>query len=153
MLAPVVGVLAERVRTVLLGSALTFVTIGALDVITIDLAIGRFDGTASTAAWMMATLGAGGICGAAVGECYLAIAAGVAQMVQHGTVVGTVSAGDGVGEIALLRNVARTAGVRAETTVHAIAVGKEDFLIAVTGHPATAAAADTIISGHGVEPS
>ena len=32
--------------------------------------------------------------------------------------------------------------------MHAIAVGKEDFLIAVTGHPATAAAADTIISGH-----
>ena len=68
VLAPVVGVLAERVRTVLLVSALTFVTIGALDVITIDLAIGRFDGTASTAAWMTATLGAGGICGAAVGE-------------------------------------------------------------------------------------
>ena len=84
---------------------------------------------------------------------YLAIAAGVAQVVRHGTVVGTVSGGDGVGEIALLRNVARTADVRAETTAHAIADGKEDFMNAVTGHPATAAAVDTIISGHGVEPS
>ena len=288
------AVAEPAVRTVLLVSALTFVTIGALDVITIDLAIGRFDGTASTAAWMTATLGAGGIIGllpdeefafvmlfiagfgqvvvaissqsilqrcspaAAVGrifalrealycgglgigsilastlidafgleasllvigallptcsalnartmwrldaaatvpivelsllrtlpifrwlpapaleglarsaapvrfepgtylmvegeagEHFLAVASGVALVLQHGTVVGTVSSGDGVGEIALLRNVARTASVRAETTVHAIAIAKEDFLIAVTGHPATAAAADTIISSHGV---
>ena len=318
------AVTEPAVRTVLLVSALTFLTIGALDVITIELAIGRFDGTASTAAWMTATLGAGGIFGAAVGsrligrrlapalvvaallygvalvaigllpneafafvmlfiagfgqvvvaissqsilqrcspaaavgrifalrealyclglgtgsivasalidafglevsllvigallpicsavnartmwrldaaatvpivelsllrtlpifhrlpsptleglarsatsirfepgaylmvegepgERYLAIAAGVAQVRQHGTLVGTVSNGDGVGEIALLRNVARTASVQAETAVDAIALAKEDFLIAVTGHPATAAAADTIITGHG----
>lgn len=87
------------------------------------------------------------------GERDLAIAAGVAQVRQHGTVVGTVSSGDGVGEIALLRKVARTASVRAKSAVHAIAIDKEDFLIAVTGHPATAAAADTIISNHAVEPS
>ncbi len=322
------AVAEPAVRTVLLVSALNFVTIGALDVITIDLAIRRFDGTSSTAAWMTATLGAGGILGAAIGsrligrrlapalvlatlvyglalgvvalfpnerfafvmlfvaglgqvlvaiatqsilqrcspaaavgrifalrealyclglaagsilastlitafgleatllvigsllptcsafntrtmwrldtaatvpivelsllrnlpifhrlpapaleglarsattvrfepgtylmiegdpgERYLAIATGVAHVLQRGKSVGTVKSGDGVGEIALLRNVARTASVRAESTVHAIAIAKEDFLIAVTGHPATAAAADTIITGHGVAPS
>ena len=313
------------VRTVLLVSALTFVTIGALDVITIELAIGRFAGTASTAAWMTATLGAGGIFGAAVGsrligrrlapalvvaslvyglalggigifpnegfafamlfvagvgqvvvaiasqsilqrcspaaavgrifalrealyclglaggsilasilitafgietalvavgaflpacsalnarkmwrlddaatvpivelsllrrlpifrrlpapaleglarnatsvhfqpgtylmtegepgERYLAIASGAAEVLQRGTAISTVTDGDGVGEIALLRNIPRTASVRAATTVHAIAVDKASFLIAVTGHPATVAVADSIITGHGV---
>lgn len=298
------------VRTVLLVNGLSFVTIGALDVITIDLAIRRFDGSSSTAAWMTATLGAGGILGAALGsrligrrlapalvcatlayggsialigifsnqrfvffmlfvagvgqvivaissqsilqrcspalaigrifalrealfclglaagsiaasasiaglglggtlvavgallpmgaavsartiwgldaaatvpvvelallrrlpifgrlpaptleglarsvtpvdfepgaylmvegepgDRYLAIAAGVAEVSQQGVVIGTVTTGDGVGEIALLRDVPRTASVRADTKVEAMALGKEEFLIAVTGHP------------------
>ena len=320
------AVAEPAVRTVLLVGALTFVTIGALDVITIDLAIGRFQGTASTAAWMTATLGAGGIFGATVGsrligrrlapalvmaslvygltlggiglfpnegfafamlfvaglgqvvvaissqsilqrcspaaavgrifalrealyclglavgsilastlittlgikttlvvvgallpvcaalnarkmwrlddaatvpivelsllrrlpifrwlpapaleglarnatpvqfepgtylltegeqgERYFAIASGSAEVLQHGTVISAVTGGDGVGEIALLRNIPRTASVRAATTVHALALDKASFLIAVTGHPATVAAADGIITGHGVE--
>lgn len=319
------AVAEPAVRTVLLVGALTFVTIGALDVITIDLAIGRFQGTASTAAWMTATLGAGGIFGATVGsrligrrlapalvvasliyglsmgsiglfpnegfafailfvaglgqvlvaissqsilqrcspaaavgrifalrealyclglaagsilasaliatfgiettlvvvgallpacsalnarkmwrlddaatvpivelsllrrlpifrwlpapaleglarnatpvlfepgtylltegeqgERYFAIASGSAEVLQQRTVISTVTAGDGVGEIALLRNIPRTASVRAATTVHAVAVDKASFLIAVTGHPATVAVADSIITGHGV---
>ena len=84
------------------------------------------------------------------GERYLAIASGAAEVLQRGTAISTVTDGDGVGEIALLRNIPRTASVRAATTVHAIAVDKASFLIAVTGHPATVAVADSIITGHGV---
>jgi Arabinose efflux permease len=55
------------VRLVLLVSGFGFVTIGALDVVTVVLAIDRLGGTASTAAWMTAAIGAGGVFGSAMG--------------------------------------------------------------------------------------
>lgn len=92
------AVAEPAVRTVLLVSALTFVTIGALDVITIDLAIGRFGGTASTAAWMTATLGAGGIFGAAVGSRL------IGRRLAPALVVSALIYGVALGAIGLLPN-------------------------------------------------
>ena len=71
------------------------------------------------------------------GDRYLAIAAGTAEVLADGEAIATCSAGDGVGEIALLRSVPRTASVRSRTAVEALAISKADFLIAVTGHPGT----------------
>jgi predicted MFS family arabinose efflux permease len=75
------------------------------------------------------------------GARYLAIADGSVEIVRDGTVVAVRSRGEGVGETALLRDVPRTATVRAVGPVHTLSIDKGEFLIAVTGHAATHATA------------
>jgi hypothetical protein len=81
-----------------------------------------------------------------VGDRYLLIDEGEADVLQGGQVIGTIGPGGGIGEIALLHDVPRTASVRATTPIAAFSLDRSAFLEAVTGHPVSRAAAETVAS-------
>jgi hypothetical protein len=78
------------------------------------------------------------------GDAYFAIAAGELDAVQDGQFLGRYGRGEGVGEIALLRAVPRTATVTARTAATVYRLDRDLFLIAVTGHAPTRRQADRI---------
>ena len=63
------------------------------------------------------------------------IETGAAEVVGDGRLITTLGAGDGFGEIALLRRVPRTAMVRAATDLELQALSSDRFLPVVTGFP------------------
>jgi MFS family permease len=75
------------------------------------------------------------------GDRFYAIADGELEVTIAGAHVSTQRRGDGVGEIALLRNVRRTATVTTTSEVTLYALDSSTFLTAVTGHAGTQAAA------------
>jgi hypothetical protein len=79
------------------------------------------------------------------GHSYYAVAAGTLEATQGGGKLRRLGRGEGFGEIALLRDVPRTATVTAvdESTVYEL--DREPFLAAVSGHPPTLGAADAIV--------
>ncbi|MEA2422312.1 MAG: hypothetical protein QOF55_1411 [Thermoleophilaceae bacterium] len=81
----------------------------------------------------------------APGDRYYAIADGTVEIASGGATVCTMTRGDGFGEIALLRDVPRTATARTLTATTLYALGKEPFLEVVTGHPAARLAAAAIV--------
>jgi cyclic nucleotide-binding protein/MFS transporter len=79
------------------------------------------------------------------GERYLLIDRGEAEVSRFGEVIGRLGPGDGAGEIALVNDIPRTASVRATTAIEAFALGRADFLEAVTGHAASQASAHHLV--------
>jgi MFS family permease len=80
------------------------------------------------------------------GDRYYLVESGVVGVSVDGGNVGTMGPGEGFGEIALLRDVPRTATVIAKTDVTLLAVEREDFITAVTGHAESTEVADTLIA-------
>jgi MFS family permease len=79
------------------------------------------------------------------GDTYYAIAAGQFDVLQDGRFLRRCGRGEGVGEIALLRAVPRTASVIARTDATTYRLAREAFLTAVLGHAATQRHVDTLI--------
>ena len=78
------------------------------------------------------------------GDAYFAIAAGALDAEQDGHFLGRYGRGDGVGEIALLRAVPRTATVTAHTAATVYQLDRDLFLTAVLGHAPTRRQAEDI---------
>jgi len=80
------------------------------------------------------------------GERFYMIAAGRARVCKDGKELRQMGTGESFGEIALLRQVPRTATVIAVTSLQARTLTREEFLAAVTGNAASAEGADEVVS-------
>ena len=80
------------------------------------------------------------------GERFFVLETGSVDVSRGGEFVRTLSApGDGFGEIALLRNVPRTATVTATSDTQLLGIGRTEFLAAVTGQAVVSATAGRIV--------
>lgn len=82
-----------------------------------------------------------------IGDRYYVIESGEAEVVGDGRVVATLGAGEGFGEIALLRRTRRTATVRARTALRLRALAADRFATAVLGFTPSSRAAAAGIDG------
>jgi CRP-like cAMP-binding protein/predicted MFS family arabinose efflux permease len=81
-----------------------------------------------------------------LGDRFYIVADGEVEIVQNGQVVNLEGPGEFFGEISLLRDVPRTATVRARTEVELRSLERDEFIAAVTGHAASAEAADSVVA-------
>jgi CRP-like cAMP-binding protein len=73
---------------------------------------------------------------------------GDVSVTQDGQVIAERTSGDHLGEIALLRDVPRTATVTTTTPTELLVLDRVAFLEAVTGHPQSHARANAIVEEH-----
>jgi CRP-like cAMP-binding protein len=80
------------------------------------------------------------------GDRFYIVADGTLEVSEYGRPTSELRAGSYFGEIALIRDVARTATVTAKTDTVLYALDRDDFLAAVTSHAPSAEAAEEVVS-------
>ena len=85
------------------------------------------------------------------GDVFYAVVDGNFDIDMNGVFLRTAPRGDFFGEVALLSNVTRTATVRAQTDGELLAIYREPFLVAITGHQVSHAAAHAYVVGLDLE--
>jgi MFS family permease len=80
-----------------------------------------------------------------LGDRFYVLGSGEVEVFVDDQLVRVQGPGEWFGEIALLRDVPRTASVRARTPVRALALGRRLFLESVVGHAASADVADQVV--------
>jgi MFS family permease len=80
------------------------------------------------------------------GDRFYLVVSGELAVDRDGATVAQLGPGDHFGEIALVRDVPRTATVRAVTDVDLLALDRDEFIATVTGHDPSREAADAVIS-------
>ena len=107
----------------------------------------QLEAVARRANWVIVPAGDPFIRQGESGETFYVLAAGALRVERDGERLREVTRpGDGVGEIALLRGVPRTATVIAAESSTLLAIDRAPFLAAVTGHPDAIAAADAVVA-------
>ena len=79
-------------------------------------------------------------------DSFYVIESGRAAVSVDGAEPKVIAPGDFFGEIALLRDVPRTASVRAAEELSLYALERDDFIAAVTGHAPSLAAAESVVA-------
>lgn len=79
------------------------------------------------------------------GECYFLIEDGRVEIIHDGSPIATLGPGDGFGEIALLREVPRTATVRATTALEVFRLQRPAFIEAIGGSLRSGHAAEALV--------
>jgi hypothetical protein len=80
------------------------------------------------------------------GDRFYIITDGEVEVSRAGNILRREGPGESFGEIALLRNVPRTASVTARVATQLVALERRIFLEAITGQPASSAAAEATVS-------
>lgn len=140
LVAPTVVVLARRaVMSLDDGAVIPVVEIALLRTVPLfrDLPAPSLEGIARSLVRAALPAGAVILREGQAGDDFVVIAEGAVEVSQNGRLLRVLHRGDGAGEVALLRDVPRTATVTATTDVVLYRLPRQPFLAAVNGHVPT----------------